>query len=245
MKKVIYILLIIITVSLGITSGSVMAIPTLQLDIAGGTYDTTTETIVASGNPFTLYALLIEDSKNKVGDTYYISAALAPKTKSPDDYGSFTFNGDTIDVTGDMIYGVPPVETYGSAFWDSGDLQRHGIFSTYFKEFEFKFDAANKAIPYNTQDNAGDGPTPSANGTMYYASFTVDTSGLDPEYLIHFDLYNTYLASCRDVDICKSCFAPFSHDAESGKVPEPATLLLLGIGLVGLTLWGRRKNHRA
>jgi len=48
MKKIIYILLIIITGSLGIASRPAMAIPTLQLDIEGGSYDTTTETIVAS-----------------------------------------------------------------------------------------------------------------------------------------------------------------------------------------------------
>ncbi len=35
-------------------TGSSFATPTLQLDIAGGTYDMSTETIVASTDPFAL-----------------------------------------------------------------------------------------------------------------------------------------------------------------------------------------------
>jgi hypothetical protein len=35
-------------------------------------------------------------------------------------------------------------------------------------------------------------------------------------------------------------FAPFSHDAQSNGVPEPATLLLLGSGLLGLIGFKRK-----
>ena len=259
MKKIIYILLIIITGSLGIASRPAMAIPTLQLDIEGGSYDTTTETIVASGNPFTLYALLIPNSKNTLSDWYYISAAVVPKTGPADvSLGSFSITGDiltplpgdannTILVTEEMVYGVPPLETVSSLQgWDKGDLPKHGIYSTYFAEFGFQFSSSNKATPYNTQDDTGAGPAPNSSGSMYYAAFTINTELLDPDYVIHFDLYNKKLRDCTvgaDCDITQ--FAPFSHDAESGKVPEPATLLLLGMGLVGLSLFGRRKNHRA
>jgi hypothetical protein len=146
-----------------------------------------------------------------------------------------------------MTYGVPPIDTVYSQLHDAGDLAGHGIFDTYFKQFEFQFSSSNVSGQYNTQDDTGQGPI---SGTgMYYMAFNVDTSGLSSDYVVHFDLYNTKLCAnssgkcdgSGDVDITQ--FAPFSHDAESGhKVPEPSTLLLLGSGLLGLGLFGRRRK---
>src|SRR3989304_4232030 len=139
------VLTLLVSMLCGFT-GYAVAYPTLQLDIKDGYYDSSTETIVASDNPFTLSALLIPDFKNSLTDTYYISAAVVPMI-GPDGevLGSFSFNGDdiisvnrsstiqnVIDVTGNMVYGVPPFEIAVNQLKDKGDLQKHGIYYTYF-----------------------------------------------------------------------------------------------------------------
>lgn len=115
-----------------LAQGTASAIPTLQLDIFGGTYDSASETIIAPGSEFTLYAYLIPNDKNTLDDWYYISAALIPPTNPPgDSLGYFVFESDIISVTSDMFYGVPPLETILGH--DPGDLPSHGIFETYCK----------------------------------------------------------------------------------------------------------------
>jgi hypothetical protein len=213
------------------------------LDIEGGWYNSewglqTEKTIVASSDSFRLYALLVPKGKNELNDTYYISAALVPKTPKPGgDLGYFVFDGQPVQVTSNMYYGVPPLEA--RLGFDAGDLGRHGIFETYFVEFPFQF--GNEQIdPYDTKKRAKSGGIiPSSGSGMYYKVFHVNVSGLEPGYLIHFDLYNTKLFK-REGDIDVSKFAPFSHDAESRRVPEPSTLLLLGGGLLSLAVFGKR-----
>lgn len=207
---------------------SAHAIPSLQLDIDGGYYDFTTQTIVTQNDTFTLYAYLIPDDKATLGDTYYISAAV------PDvgggSIGSFDFDGTTVNVTGDMTYGTAPLETYLiMQGWDANDLPKHGIYPSYFKEFAFTFDPANQINPYNTQDRAISGDPISLSGSgMYYAAFTIDSSMLDATYGLHFDLYSKYVNGSGDIDVNQ--FAPFSHDAE--RIPEPSVIMLLGAGIV-------------
>lgn len=240
-------------------AGAVHAQPTLQLDILGGVYDPVTQTVIAQDDTFTLYAYLIPDQQgsNTVSDIYGLSMAVVPPTGPENSQlGSFTFNGGTIDVTADMTYGVPPIETFATQLSDPGDLGTHSIFDTFFSEHTFDFVGASESGLYDTQTNTGQGPI--AGTGMFYRAFTIDVGELDESVAIHFDLYNIELVSCGNNpncvpgDVDQSQFAPFSHDAQSGpggggeggeeEVPEPGTTLLLGAGLLGLWAMRRRKT---
>ena len=109
-----------------LASARAEAVPVLQLDIIGGTYDWETQTIVSNSTSFTLVALLTPQDSSALYDTYYISAALTPQTAEGTNptNSTFSFDGTTYNATEDMTYGVPPLEEgmYGTE--DPGDLQR-------------------------------------------------------------------------------------------------------------------------
>jgi len=254
-------LILIIIVLLNVTTMA-YATPNLQLDIANGIYNPKStvfgynpainaETIVATDNSFTLYALMKEfDKKTSLSDTFYISVALTPQT-SPDGLGnggSFIFDGNTINVSNtDMVYGVPPIET--NLLHDPQDLSTHDIFLTYFKEIAFKFDPAKTISEYNTQDRAiSGGAIPLEGSGLYWMAFDVDISSLASGYGIHFDLYSELARTGKcagDIDVNQ--FAPYSHDAEGTytPVPEPGTMMLLGVGIFGLAVFGKRRMNKA
>lgn len=232
-----------------LTASGAEAVPMLQLDIVGGRYDSTTQTIVSNGPSFTLIALLTPKKTEDLYGSYFLSAALTPQTATPGGtLGTFAVNGTTFAATSDMTYGVPPIEDTGASH-DGGDLGGHSIYPTYFREFEFAFvqngaltPGTQHAATYNTALTPGG---PSAGYGSLYRSFTVSTN-FQAGYSLHFDLYDAFFrTTCSGPNRTRVCtsdedidhFAPFSHDAESGPagsvpaVPEPATLALLATGL--------------
>ncbi len=72
-------LMLFVAVFLTMTSTKSYAIPTLQLDLSGGTYNYDTSTIITSSDSFTLYAYLMPNSKNKLSDTYFGELAIADR----------------------------------------------------------------------------------------------------------------------------------------------------------------------
>lgn len=229
------------------------AVPALQLDILGGTYDTASETIFApASNTFSVYAYGLGSLSGVLSDNFFLAMALVPASSTPSSLGSFAYTVNsitiTVSVTGDMTYGYPPLETIlGGAGFDPGDLPLHGMYPTWFAEAKFKFSAANQSGVYNTQDHPGWGPQPGSG--MYYQRFDFDISGLPVGYGIHFDLYSENVCTkgkgqCSapgDIDVAK--FAPFSHDAQAMVIPEPSAYAMMLAGLGALGFFARRRKE--
>jgi hypothetical protein len=226
-------------------ANSCWALPALQLDIAGGVYDSHDETTVAQTPIFTLTALLC--GPLNASKTYYISATVLPKGGSAfpsPDFGPIAINGTSYGSDA-FVFGTPPTDTLAH------DIPGGGIFPGYYVEIGFNFTASQTVAAYNTATDA------TAPGTLYYYNFTVDATHLfNPTLLgqgvlsdlydIHFDLYDT-----------NHNFAPYSHDASSWystpggstTVPVPvadgaSTLSLMGLAALGLLGWHRRFGHR-
>ena len=217
-------------------STNTFAVPLLTLDIAGGTYDSASQTIIASGDPFTLYALG-NTLAGKVSGTYYIAAAIIPQTVNPPatDFGSFKINGVIYSAV-NMSYGNPPEVVSQSSL----DLQSHGIYDTHYVEIAFTFDSSSRAALYNSADNPG-GLVEDSGGAMIFQDFDVDVTGLAAGYEVHFDLYN--LGRDKRGNTMVKDFAPFSKDAQSGSVSvadSSSTMILLGMAMLAVEGMRRR-----
>lgn len=224
------------------TSSSAFAFNTLQLDIDGGTYDATTQTIVKSGNIFDVYAYGIQPNGQNATDIktiqYYLSAALTGPNglvpQSSQNLGSFAYTigstTTTVAVTADLVFGTPPLDTFIQAF-DNGDLATHSAFPTYFTQISLpNFTNAQQIDAYNTQDRAIAGTPINFSGTgMFYQKVNFDLTNLATGYDLHWDLYSAAVVQCGNNPNCNSTdvdvndFTPFSHDAESngGRTPPP------------------------
>ncbi len=227
-------------------TSTAMAVPDLQLDILGGVYNNATETIDATDDQFTLYALAKNSVVNIPSAKFYIAAAVTPKVgPAPANLGSIEIDGVTYNVTSDMLYGTPPQ--------DPGNLPPHGIYETYYLEVpvNFQLNAAHSSGIYNTQDDPGQGPIVGGTG-LYFDEFDIDTSNLTDGVAIHFDFYYTYK---KNGQTKLGGFAPFSHDAQSLSdhtpdeppppqpqvaMPEPVSFVLAMMGLSSLAL----RRHR-
>ena len=228
-----------------------LAIPTLQLHMTNATYDPDTESWVTYDNPFTLevigavtpawvhfvdevtlYVSVPEQYYNEGGWITIQGLPSAPPALDPvpDIYDVLGFGGRAPE------YGIPAYEPTG---YDgvSVDMPPHDVFPTYYWEVslpDLMVAAAGELV-----QNWNPGETGWDNGDIQF--YSIAYGGFDS---IHFDL-----AGMAHNSHVLPRIAPFSHDAygtgdgNGYVIPEPATLCLLGSGLIGLAFSRRRRRR--
>ncbi len=215
---------------------SAWAIPVLQLNIPGATYVSDfngdglldgpfDEGVSTNSSNFTLQALYKHALDSQIGNKeFYLSCALLSVDGQP------LING-TAPLVNISINGTPINS------WEYGKpelLGPHGVFDTYYYQLPFRFVPADYSAGgiFNVADLTG-----SADG--YIHNFSLDVSGLGHNYAMVFDLYTYETGNNGQQNID---FAPFSHNASHNPTPEPASLTLLGLGLLGIWGFGKKKN---
>lgn len=223
------------------SSGTAHAIPVLQLYIEGSTFEDSDETWVTGDADFTLWVI------GDVGHYGTIYDVVLSWVYNSDEVGTITITPTTANmyVTDPSTPSVPtattppdgsddpPLMISGAALpehdpykvgttwetWALGDMTLTDSEVADLTQGVCVYDPGDPACTYPSMGQVN--------------AYDISITGYS---WVHFDAFGQIVVDSQLVDR----FAPFSHDAERKKVPEPGTLLLLGLGLIGLWGWTKR-----
>lgn len=255
-KACVFQLILAVFVVFAMMPAPAQAVPSLQIYIPGATYDSETESWVIEALEYDLWVVGANQT------IFDVKAAFAAPT---DENGSITvtwLDGSAtvpsyIDNDATVISKEPPTqdtmvegssggdnvqqgyffEDYGTPVMGDGDaLPPHGVFPSSFYEYYIGNFGTSETV-----QNYIPGDTGTAIGEI--KKFHIQVSGYSWVDIVAYDHV------VKSNEKIHSVFSPFSHDGGGGDggtppaaIPEPATILLLGTGLMALGLGARKKK---
>lgn len=237
-------------------AASAHAIPELQLYIEGSTYGGS-ETWITSDSTFKLWVIgdLGKPKTDGSIDAKPISHVSLSVAYKDGETGTITLTPTTattglLPAPGDpSTPSAPTISGSGSGtqplLSDGTSLSSHGIYGSGTNWMSYLLgDFTLTDSPIGDFITSFPTSFPDLGQINVY---DVTVSGFESG--VHFDTYNTVEGATHATN------APFSHDAEGGgddggggggggQVPEPSTILLLGAGLMGLGLYGRKRIQK-